>query len=65
MEKREVQLTDDQIEQIATKAAEKAVSMMTNQLYQEVGKSVVNKFLWVVGVAAVALAAWAKGKGWL
>lgn len=58
-------LTEEQIDEIAEKAAEKAVAKMTNIIYQEVGKGVINRLLWFVGVAAVAFYAFAEGKGWL
>ena len=50
-ERREhVQLTEDQIDQIATRAATKAVEMMTASAYQEVGKRTVKGLLYIVGV---------------
>jgi hypothetical protein len=59
-----VQLTESQIDEIASKAAEKAIAKMTGQLYQEVGKTVVKKFFWFVGLLAVGvIAGWqAAGK---
>ena len=50
-----VQLSEDQIDEIAEKAAAKAVAKMTGQLYQEVGKTVVSKFFWFVGLLAVGI----------
>lgn len=58
-------LTPEQIETIAENAAERAVKKMTDNLYKEVGKGVVNKILWVVGIVAVALAAWLHDRGFL
>lgn len=43
-------LSEEQIELIAEKAAEKAVAKLTDHVYREVGKSVVSKFTWTVGV---------------
>lgn len=57
------QLTDEQIERIAERAAEKAVAKLTDQVYREVGKNVVQKFFWITGVLAVALYIWAKSRG--
>lgn len=52
-------LTEEQIEAIAERAAEVALE----KVYTHIGKSVVQKFLWVVGAGALALAAWMNGAG--
>ena len=52
-------LTDDQIELIAERAAEKALE----KVYSSIGKSVVHKFLWLIGAAALAALAYFKGLG--
>jgi hypothetical protein len=52
-------LSDEQIELIAERAAEKALE----KVYASVGKSVVHKILWLVGAAALAAAAYLKGVG--
>jgi hypothetical protein len=52
-------LSDEQIELIAERAAEKALE----KVYASVGKSVVHKILWLVGAAALAAAAYFKGIG--
>lgn len=52
-------LTEEQIEEIAEKAAEVALQ----KVYTEIGKSVVKKFLWVVGAAAMSVYMYFKGKG--
>lgn len=58
-ERREhVQLTEDQIDQIATRAAIKAVEMMTASAYQEVGKRTVKGLLYIVGVLSVMALGW-------
>jgi hypothetical protein len=54
-----VWLTDDQINVIAERAAEKALE----SVYAQIGKSVVTKVLWLVGAASLAVFAWLKGKG--
>ena len=56
-------LTEDQIEYIAEKAAEKAIEKLTGDVYKAVGKSVVSKFLWIVGASAVGVWIWAKKNG--
>lgn len=48
-------LTDEQIEHIATKAAEIAVQRMTTEIYASVGKSVLHKVFWMVGVVVTAM----------
>ena len=66
--KQSIQLTDEQIEEIAEiaeKAAEKAVEKMTNQIYLEVGKGVVKRALYLLGALVVGAGLWAKAKGWL
>ena len=58
-ERRQVlSLTDEQIEEIAERAAEKAVILMKNEFYQEVGKSIISRFLIIVGMAVVATVTW-------
>lgn len=52
-------LTDDQMDAIAEKAAEKALQ----KVYAEVGRSIVQKLFWGVGVAAVAVLMWMGAKG--
>ena len=66
IEKREVMaLTDQEIEEIAERAAEKAVHKLQNEIYKSVGKSVLDKLYYVVGVLAIALAGYAASKGWI
>jgi hypothetical protein len=52
-------LTEHDIDEIAEKAAEKALE----KVYTEVGKSVVKKALWVIGVGCIALFMWLAGNG--
>ena len=58
-ERRSGTLSDEQIEQIAERAAEKALE----KVYAQIGKSVVTKMLWAVGAVTLALLAWMKGSG--
>ena len=55
------QLSDEQVERIAERAAEVALE----RVYTSIGKSVVSKFLWLVGAASLAVAAWMNGSGHL
>lgn len=56
-------LDDEMIEAIAEKAAERAIKKLTSHVYQEVGKSVVSKLFYIVGVCAIGLYLWLKSKG--
>ena len=56
-------LTEEQIEHIATKAADLAVQKVTKDVYAAVGKSIVEKIAWVIGVCAVSLFIWLASKG--
>lgn len=58
-------LTDEEIEIIAERAAEKAIEKITSHVYQEIGKGVVSKFLTAVGVIVLVVLSWAYGSGWL
>jgi hypothetical protein len=57
MPNREIDLTDDQIEQIAERAAEVAF----RKIYEEVGKNVLKKLAWLTGAAVLGLAFWLAG----
>lgn len=54
-------LSESQIDAIAERAAEVALE----RVYTQIGKSIVHKVFWLVGAAALAVAAWANGAGWL
>ncbi len=54
-------LTDQQIDEIAERAAQKALQIV----YAEVGKSVLKKLAWLVGAVVVGAALWLTGKGYL
>ena len=53
------QLTEEQIEAIAERAANKALE----KVYAQIGKSVIHKFLWLVVAASLAILAYFKGVG--
>lgn len=50
---------------IAQLAAEIAVKKMTEDFYSQVGRTVIQKFVIVIGAMAFAAWAYAKGKGWV
>lgn len=56
-------LTEEQIEDIAEKAADKAIEKLTNHVYQEVGKNVISKLLWLAGVLTIGIYVWFQSKG--
>ena len=57
MPNKEVQLTDEQIEAIAERAAEVAFK----KIYEEVGRNVLKKLAWLTGAAVLGLAFWLSG----
>lgn len=61
----EPKLTEDQIEEIADRAARRAVESLTDHVYREIGKGVISKLYTVVGVCAAAVVIWATSKGWI
>jgi len=63
--RKELQLSDEHIEQIAERAATKAMAKLTDEVYRSVGKGVVNKLFLVVGVLATCAYFWAQSKGLL
>lgn len=56
-------LSEKQIDDIAEKAAEKAIEKLTGDIYKSVGKSVVSKMLWIIGACAVGSWLWMKKTG--
>ena len=57
--------SDEQIEDIAERAATKALAKITDMAYREVGKSVISKLFYITGVLAVAAYLYAQSHGWL
>jgi hypothetical protein len=51
-------LTDAMIDTIAERAAKRVL----DNVYREVGKSLMHKFMWALGVLGVAVAMWLSGK---
>jgi len=52
-------LTDEQIEHIVERVTERVIS----NVYTSVGKSVVTKFFWIIGVEAIGLVTYLAGIG--
>lgn len=61
--RRESHLTEEQIEKIASLAADKAVKKMTDDAFKAVGKTVVEKLFWIVGVLTLGVFAWLQATG--
>ncbi|MFM1990197.1 MAG: hypothetical protein RJA99_3154 [Pseudomonadota bacterium] len=59
--KEDIELTDRELA-IAERAADIAVKRMMDEFYKGVGKSVVQRFLVILGAVVIAFAA---GKGWI
>lgn len=57
----DIELTEREM-LIARKAAKLAVEEMTNEIYRQVGKGVVHRFLVVLGAAVVG---WLAAKGYI
>ena len=57
------ELSDEQIEAIAERAAKKAVQMARDDFYKDVGETIVGKFKWLVGAVIVGLFVWLASKG--
>ena len=58
-ERRANPLSDEQIELIAERAAEKALQ----KVYASVGQGIVHKLAWVIGACVVGVLLWMGGKG--
>lgn len=58
-------LTEEQIENIAERAATKAVAKIEVHLYTTVGKSVLNKLAYIVGVIVVSVYFYLQSKGFI
>jgi hypothetical protein len=60
-----ISLTDEEIDLIAEKAAEKAVAKMTTMVYREVGQTIIQKFFWIVGLSSVGVYVYLQQKGYI
>lgn len=56
------ELSDSQINDIAEKAALRAVAIARENFYKDVGKAVVSKWLITIGILTVAMYAWMRSK---
>jgi len=56
--RKEPYLTDEQMDAIAEKAANRAVQKLTDSAYKAIGKSVLEKLFYAVGVCVAAAYLW-------
>lgn len=57
-ERRRIIISEAQMNRIAEKAADLAVKKVTDEAFKQVGKQVISKILWMVGVLVVAAWVW-------
>lgn len=57
------ELTNEQIEEIAERAAQKAVRIARDNFYKDVGRAVISKWLIAIGIFTVGSYAWLRNKG--
>ena len=58
-------LSEEQVELIAERAAEKAVTKLTDHIYTEIGRGVIKRIVYVCGAFVVGIVLWARKQGWL
>lgn len=59
------ELNDDQIEAIAERAAQKALVLARDDIYKDVGHTVLSGIKWLVGIGSIAIFAWLVKMGWI
>lgn len=55
-------ITNEQLAYIVEQAAEKAADKALEKIYAEVGKTVLRRLAWLLGIVVVSLALWLAGK---
>ena len=61
----DLNLSEKQINEIAEKAAQIAIREISNMAYENVGRAVIQKLLWIVGALFTGLALWLQSKDFL
>lgn len=61
--RRSLILSEEDIDKIAEKAADKAIEKIEAHIYSQVGKSFINKFFQFLGAALIAIAYYLHDKG--
>lgn len=63
-----IQMSEEELEELLAKAgeigAERAFKKLTNQMYQEIGRTVMKKFLQAVGALILGAALYGVQQGW-
>ena len=59
------EIPDELVDHIIDRAAEKAAEKVFNKVYQDVGRGVIKKASWVIGIILVSAAIWLGGRGYL
>lgn len=57
------ELTNEQIEEIAERAAQKAVRIARDNFYKDVGRAAISKWLIAIGIFTVGFYAFLRNKG--
>lgn len=60
-ERRRTPIAPEQIEEIADRAAKKAL----DKVYSEVGQAVLKKLAWLIGVVVIGFGMWLSAKGYV
>lgn len=53
------------LDRLAERAADKAVEKVTSRVYQQVGKGVLSKFIYIVGAVVIGAWLWFKSRGFI
>lgn len=56
-------MSDEYLGRLAERAAEEAVKKLTANIYQEIGRGVLSKLLYVLGALMIGVYIWARQKG--
>lgn len=57
-------LTDEQINLIAERASDRAVEKLTNQVYREIGRTILQKAIWILGAIGAGAYLWLNNHGY-
>lgn len=56
-------VNDEAFERLTDEVANKVIERLENKLYLRIGRGVVHKVLWLIGLCTVSVAAWMHSKG--
>lgn len=63
--RKKYRIPESEIEKIANRAAQKAVQRMLDDGYKAVGRNLIEKGIWFLGLIACGLFAWLMSKGFI